>query len=118
MKDLKVKADKEKVLAQKRHKAEVKSWKKDLGEERKKKINLEKKLEIIMNKEEVQKMQKKKEKCILYVKIVKTLLKPRRLDQSTQFVNMNTSAYYGSLSRLHLHPRLLLCTRYQNTIST
>ena len=61
VKNLKIKAEKENALAQKRHKAEVKSWKKDLGEERKKKINLEKKLEIIMNREELQQTQKQKE---------------------------------------------------------
>ena len=64
VKELKIKAEKENVLAQKRHKAEVKSWKEDLGEERKMKINLEKKLEIIMKRkedDEVQQRQKRKE---------------------------------------------------------
>ena len=44
VKELKIKAEKESVLAQKRYKAEVKSWKKDLGEERREKINLKKKV--------------------------------------------------------------------------
>ena len=43
--DFKRKVEEEKVLVKKVHKDEVKSWKKDLGEERKQKVKLEKKLE-------------------------------------------------------------------------
>ena len=50
IKDLKSRAEKEKVLAKKMYKAEVQSWKKELGEERKKNINLEKKLEKVVSK--------------------------------------------------------------------
>ena len=35
------------VNLKKMHKAEIKSWKKDLGEERRKNVNLEKKLEKV-----------------------------------------------------------------------
>ena len=50
IKEVKMKAEKESVVAQKRHKAEVKAWKKDLDEERREKINLEKKLNTIIDK--------------------------------------------------------------------
>ena len=64
LKELKIKAEKENALVKKRHKAEVKSWKKDFGEERRMKRNLENKLEIIMKRkeeDEAQQKQKKKE---------------------------------------------------------
>ena len=49
LRDLKLKNEAEVVNMKKRHKAEVKSWKKDLGEERRQKINLEKKIEEMQN---------------------------------------------------------------------
>ena len=54
--ELKLKVEKEKVIANKRFKDEVKSWKKELGEERREKIKLEKKLE-----KEIEKAEKIKE---------------------------------------------------------
>ena len=45
MREFKLKTEKENIVVSKRHKDEVKSWRKDLGEERKEKIKLEKKLE-------------------------------------------------------------------------
>ena len=50
MRDFKLKVEKENVLANKRNKAEVKSWKKELGDERKEKIKLEKKLDKLVRK--------------------------------------------------------------------
>ena len=45
VKELKNKNEAEIVKIKKMHKTEVKSWRKELGEERRQKVNLEKKLE-------------------------------------------------------------------------
>ena len=61
MRELKLKAEKENVLSKKRHKDEVKSWKKELGEERKDKVKLEKKLDELLSEKEIKKPEKKKD---------------------------------------------------------
>ena len=63
IRDLKLKVEKENVLANKRNKAELKLWKKELGEERKEKIKLEKKLDKLVSEKEIDKAEKKKEKA-------------------------------------------------------
>ena len=63
MRDFKLKVEKENVLANKRNKAELKLWKKELGEERKEKIKLEKKLDKLVSEKEIDKAEKKKEKA-------------------------------------------------------
>ena len=47
LRELKIKHETEIVSIKKMHKAEVKSWKKELGEERREKVNIEKKLEEV-----------------------------------------------------------------------
>ena len=49
--DAKISAEKDKADATKRHKTEIKMWRKDLGEERKKVVKLEKKLDDKINNE-------------------------------------------------------------------
>ena len=48
--EFKTQAEKEKAAIAKEHKAEIKSWMKDLGEERKQKIKSEKKIEELSEK--------------------------------------------------------------------
>ena len=47
LREVKMKNDAEIVHIKKMHKAEVKSWKKELGDERREKVKLEKKLEEV-----------------------------------------------------------------------
>ena len=48
--ELKIRMEKELSATKKSHKAEIKSWRKELGEERKKKIKLEENIEQLKNK--------------------------------------------------------------------
>lgn len=57
----KLKFEKEKSLLLKEHRAELKSWKKDLGNERREKIKLVKQLENISNKNEIHNKKQKTE---------------------------------------------------------
>ena len=48
--ELKIRVEKESSATKKSHKAEIKSWRKELGEERKKKLKLEENIEQLKNK--------------------------------------------------------------------
>ena len=77
--DLKRKVEEEKALVKKMHKDEVKSWKKDLGDERKQKVKLEKKLE----------------NALLEAKPDTTLVKNSKLTSSSTQTEVFSSTYHG-----------------------
>ena len=63
--DYKIKSEKDHASAIKSLKAEIKSWKKELGEERKEKINLEKKLEKLESEDDTNMERKRLEKEVV-----------------------------------------------------